>query len=354
MFRWGILGTGPVARKFVLGLRAAQGMQAVIVASRNPANAERFARELGVAKSASYEQAVEAEADAFYIATPPSEHRAHALLCLARRRPVLIEKPFAASAEDAAAIIAAAREARTFAMEAMWTRFLPAVRRIKALVDDGAIGAPRQFAGAFCAADVPDAGKNLFNPAMGGGALLHRGVYPLSLAWHLFGPVAGMTGAGRIGATGVDEDAALVATHANGALSSIRASLVATAPLDFTLAGTAGEIRVAGPIFRPFRFSLHRATPRAGGMAGSGGRMEALKEGALLQGAQQRLDFAVRALRGGGRGETHAYGGNGYHHQAEEVARCIAAGLAESPLMKLDESLAIVAAIERARAGFSA
>lgn len=349
MFRWGIFGTGPVARKFVLGLRASPGMQAVVVASRNPANAERFARELGVAKSASYEQAAEAEVDAVYIATPPTEHRAHALLCLARRRPVLIEKPLAASAEDARAIADAARAADTFAMEAMWTRFLPAMRRISALVAEGAIGEPRQFAGSFCAADVPDPAKNLFNPAMGGGALLHRGVYPLSLAWHVFGPMARIVGEGRIGATGVDEDVALVATHANGALASVRASLRATAPLDFTLSGTAGEIRVAAPIFRPFRFSLHRTTPRSGGMQG-GGRMEALKEGALLQGAQQRLDFAARLLRGGGRGETHPYAGNGYHHQAEEVARCIAAGLRESQVMPLDESVAIVAAMDRARA----
>ena len=100
MFRWGIFGTGSVARKFALGLRALGGAHAVgVVASRSAANARRFATQLGVPSAAeSYEAAAGTPGiDAFYIATPPTEHRAHALLCLSAGKPVLIEKPFAAS-----------------------------------------------------------------------------------------------------------------------------------------------------------------------------------------------------------------------------------------------------------------
>lgn len=353
MFRWGIFGTGAVARKFVLGLAAAQDMRASIVASRDPANARKFASDLGLAAAASYEEAASAELDAVYIATPPSEHARHALLCLDAGRPVLIEKPFAASSEDARAIIEAAAARNLFCMEAMWTRFLPLTRALKQAAGDGTIGEARAFAGSFCAADLPDRAKNLFNPSLGGGALLHRGIYPLSLACHLLGPVAGISGAARIGETGVDEDVALSLRHQTGALSTIRASLRANAPLDAVLSGTGGTIRIDAPIFRPFRMHIARTTPRAGEGRG-GGRLEALKEGSTMQLARQRLDFLVRLLRGqGGRTALHAYAGNGYHYQAEEVRARIAAGERESPLMPLSESLHVIEVMEQARASWT-
>jgi predicted dehydrogenase len=351
MFRWGIFGTGAVARKFVLGLRAAPDMRATIVASRRADNARKFAAGLGLAAAATWHEAAAAEVDAVYIATPPTEHAAHALLCLEAGKPVLIEKPFTASAADARAIIEAATAKNLFCMEAMWTRFLPLTRRLKAMIGEGVIGEPRALSGAFCAADVPDASKNLFNPATGGGALLHRSVYPLSLACHLLGPVADVAGTARIGDTGVDEDVALSLRHASGALSTVRASLRAAAPLDLVVSGTAGTIRLDPPIFRPFRMHVFRTTPRAG--EGSGGRFDSLKEGGLLQGAQQRLGPLVRLLRGGGRSEMHFYGGNGYHHQAEEVRARIKAGERESPIMPLAESLHIIEVMERARAQWS-
>jgi len=353
MFRWGIFGAGAVARKFVLGLAAAADMRATIVASRNAGNAKAFAAGLGLTAAESYEAAAGADIDAVYVATPPSEHARHALLCLDAGKPVLIEKPFTASSADARAIIAAATARNLFCMEAMWTRFLPLTRALKQTLADGTIGEPRAFTGSFCAADMPDAGRNLFNPAMGGGALLHRGVYPLSLACHLLGPVADIAGQARIGETGVDEDVSLSLRHESGALSTVRASLCAAAPPDAVLSGTQGTIRIDAPIFRPFRMHIARARPRTGEGRG-GGRFEALKEGALLQGAQQRLDFMVRLLRGqGGKAVLHPYAGNGYHHQAEEVRARIAGGERESPIMPLSESLHIIEVMERARAQWS-
>lgn len=350
MFRWGIFGTGQVARKFVLGLRAASGMQASIVASRNPLNAQKFAASLGGQAASSYEAAARSEAiDAVYIATPPSEHAAHALLCLEHGKPVLIEKPFTVTSTQARTIIAAAAARNLFCMEAMWTRFLPAIQALKALVAEGAIGEPRALAGAFSAADVPDAGKALFDPARGGGALLHRGVYPLSLACHLFGPVIDISGLAHLGTTGVDEDVSLTLRHQSGALSSVQASLRAAAPLDLIVAGTAATIRVEPPIFRPFRMRITRTIARTGEGKG-GGRLEALKEGGAAQRARQQLGWAVGLLQGGTRRLSHPYAGNGYHYQAEEVRTRISAGARESNIMPLAESLHIVEVMERARA----
>ena len=130
LFRWGVLGTGPVSRNFLLGLRAcAERTSVTVVASRNRSNAERFAADFGVPiVAASYEAAAAApQIDALYIATPPSEHESHALAGIAAGKPVLIEKPFAMDATSAARIIEAARGKRVFCMEAMWTRFLPLI-----------------------------------------------------------------------------------------------------------------------------------------------------------------------------------------------------------------------------------
>jgi predicted dehydrogenase len=352
MFRWGVFGTGIVARKFVLGLREAPDVHAGIVASRNHTNAQSFVQTLGGTAAESYEAAAASPAiDAVYIATPPSEHARHALLCLSHGKPVLIEKPFAATADDARAIAAAAADANLFCMEAMWTRFLPLTRTLKRLVADGGIGEPRALSGAFCAADVPDPAASLFDPARGGGALLHRGVYPLSLACHLLGSVADVSGQIRVGETGVDEDVALSLRHESGALSSLRASLRAPAPLDLVVSGTEGSVAVDPPIFRPYRMRVSRTRPRSGGRGG--GRFEPLQEGARMQRAQQQLDWAVRALRGGGKRAMHPYQGNGYHYQAEEVRTRIRAGELESPIMPLSESLHIVDVMERARAVWS-
>ncbi len=353
--RWAILGSGPVARKFTLGLRQAPDAAATLVASRDPAKAEAFARDLGLRAAASYEAAAgSGEIDAVYIATPPSSHRALALAAIAAGKPVLVEKPFAANAADAEAIVEAARSAGVFCMEAMWTRFLPLVTHLKALIAEGAIGEARSFSGSFGAATPPEPGASLFDPAQGGGALLHRGVYPLSLACHLLGPAQEFESLATLGATGVDEDSMLLLRHAGGALSTVQASLTSAMPTDCVIQGTAGMIHVAAPIYRPFRLALASVPPR-GREAPGALRAEALKEGHALQSAQQRLSGLVGLIRGRRtRRVLRPYAGNGYHYQAEELMRCLREGRTESAVMPLDESLALVRLMERARAAWGA
>ena len=267
---------------------------------------------------------------------------------------MLVEKPFAATAADAAAIAAFRPRRRGLRMEAMWTRFLPLAAELKRLVEAGAIGEPRSFSGSFGAATPPEPGASLFDPAQGGGALLHRGIYPLSLASWLLGPARALESLARIGPTGVDEDCALVLGHASGALSSVRASLSSALPTDCVIEGTEGRIEVAAPIFRPFRLTLSLVPPRGRAAAGSA-RAEALKEGHLLQSAQQRLSGVVGLLRGRrARRVLRPYAGNGYHYQAEELMRCLREGRTESATMPLDESVALVALMDRARAAWEA
>ncbi|MHA1571023.1 MAG: Gfo/Idh/MocA family protein, partial [Alphaproteobacteria bacterium] len=140
--RWGILGTGAVARKFASGVALTKGAVLQAVASRTSPNAERFAAETGAEQSFDSYQALIADqaVDAVYIGTPNHLHMEHSILCLEHGKAVLCEKPFALDAGQARTVIAKAREHSVFCMEAMWTRFIPAMRELVDLVQDGSIG----------------------------------------------------------------------------------------------------------------------------------------------------------------------------------------------------------------------
>lgn len=349
MTRWAILGTGMVARKFISDLRHAKtGATAVAVASRSFENARACAADLAVAKA--YETYAEAAAasdvDAVYIATPPALHEAHAMLALTAGKAVLIEKPFAQDAAAARRIAQKAQEQGLFCMEAMWTRFLPVMDVVRARLQDKALGELRSLSGSFGISSHPDADDSLFDPARGGGALLHRGIYPVSLASHLIGPISDVTVAGRVGDTGVDEDITLILRHENQVISTVSASLRAPAANDLTIGGTHGMLRLVKPVYRPFMLETTRSSPRKGGT--SMGRIGKLRESDLGQKLNQRLPPFLRDRLEKTSRQRVAYQGHGYHYQADEVARCLAAGTITSPLMPTQESVAILEILDQA------
>lgn len=345
--RWAILGTGVVSRKFVLGLRPLGAAARVsVVASRDPAKARAFAATFGIPAHADYAAAIARDdVDAVYIATPPSEHEAQALMAIAAGKAVLVEKPFAMDAAAAARIAEAATTAGVFCMEAMWTRFLPLMARLRDLVAQGRLGDLRSLQGSFMGSDLPGTGASLFDPARGGGALMHRGIYPLSLARHLLGPIEDVTARARIGETGVDEDCTVILRHQGGALTTLTASLRSPGANDLVLAGTRGMVQLEAPIYRPHRARLTPVTPRDGSRQGAP-RFEAARE----SGAAQRLNQMLAG--GGGQAIRAPYAGNGYHYEAAELAAHLARGETVSALMPLAESVEIMAAIDAARAQF--
>jgi len=348
-----------VSRKFVVGLKALDEPSVVtVVASRTRANAERFARDLGVPRATdNYAAAVAADdVDVVYVATPPSEHETHALLAIEHDKPVLVEKPFAIDAAAAARIAAAARAAEVFCMEAMWTRFMPLVIEIKRRVDAGSLGELRAFDASFRAAEVPDVGQSQFDANRGGGALMHRGVYGVSMARHVLGPVAGVDATARLGVTGVDEDVAAVLRHESGALSTVTASLRTSGGHGFTILGTEGRIDVRGPIYRPVSARMVAFSPRrGGGLQGSGGLLRTISEFDVAQRVRQRADGLVTMLRGPrSKRLNHPYRGNGYHYEALEVIAASARRQQESSVMPLNESIEVMAVIDAARKMWSA
>lgn len=313
--RWGILGAGNIAHAFAAGLAVAEGAELAAVGSRDGARAEAFAGRYGAARAhGSYEALVaDAGVDAVYVATPHVFHHAHTLLALEHGKAVLCEKPLALNAREAEAMAAAARSRGLFLMEAMWTRLLPHVTRALELVASGAIGEVRQLTADFGFRSEVDPASRLFDPALGGGSLLDVGVYPLWLAQALFGEPLEVASLANLGATGVDEEAAVVLRHARGQLALLFSAVRLRTPHEATLVGTEGHLRLLPPWWKPSAVLLHRA-------------------------GREPERIAPPAL------------GNGYAHEILEVGRCLREGRLESPALPLAGSLAVARTMDRLRA----
>ena len=187
--RWGILGPGSIAHKFTGGLQATPAGELVAVGSRTQQRADAFADQYGAPnRHASYEAlSTDPDIDAVYVATPHPFHQDNAILCLEAGKAVLCEKPFTINATEAGAVVACARANGVLLMEAMWSRYLPIMVQVRQWLDAGAIGEPLMVSADFgFRAGVNPAGR-LFNPALGGGALLDIGIYVVSFAAMVLG-----------------------------------------------------------------------------------------------------------------------------------------------------------------------
>jgi predicted dehydrogenase len=311
MVRWGVIGTGSIARVFAADLAFSDSGEVVAVGSRSRATADRFADELGVAgRYDTYEALVAApEVDAVYVATPHPMHHAHACLAIDAGKAVLVEKPFTMNADEALDLVRAARARDVFLMEAMWTRFLPPVAQIRRLVANGTLGEIVSVHADHGAWFPEDAGSRLFAPELGGGALLDLGVYAVSFASMVLGTPERIVALHDPAFTGVDAQTSMLFGHARGAQAVLTCTLAANGPTRAAIVGTAARIEIERPFYAPTAFTL---IPRDGEAA--------------------RSEWSCEGV--------------GLHHQADEVARCLAEGLRESPLMPVDESVSVMATMD--------
>jgi predicted dehydrogenase len=312
--RWGIIGTGKIARAFAAALKDTPGAVLVAVASRSPDAAQAFGWEFGArAAYAGYRNLVDApDVDLVYIATPHPMHAENALMALDAGKGVLCEKPFTMNLGEASQVIALARAKNLFLMEAMWTRFLPAMAEVRRIIDSGEIGKPHQVVAdfGFKADFAPE--HRIFNPALGGGALLDLGVYPLSIAAALLGPIRSVGAQAEMGPTGVDVQTGFTLKHEGGGMSVCSCSLRARTPGELTVSGERGYVRMNTMFYRAQSLSVE-----------------------LDDGTSREVPTP--------------YLGNGYVHQAIEAQRCFLAGLIESPVMPHGETLAVMAVMDEAR-----
>lgn len=312
--RWGILGPGLIARRFAREALSHTAQVITAVGSRTPGRAEVFAREFDIEKAhGDYGSLVsDPDVDAIYVATPHSHHREHALLAIAAGKHVLIEKPMTRNADEAREVFAAARAAGVFAMEAMWTAFLPHVLELKAVVERGEIGPVVGLAA--------DHGQMLnFGPThrlldrdLAGGAILDLGVYPISFAHLMLGRPQEVTAVGALTETEVDGHASIVLSYPAGTYALLDTTLWVATPCVAWLAGEHGRIVLDRQFYHPTQFHITRSD-----------------------------------------GTTWTYDGRvegGFQFQIAEAARRVAEGATESPLRSWQSTLDVVEIMDTARA----
>lgn len=309
---WAILGLGRIAHKFADDLRLAPGARLHAVASNSYERAREFAANYGAPQAfGSYEELLECPGiDIVYVATPHVGHYDATLRCLEKGLAVLCEKPLAMNARQVGAMVEAARSRKVFLMEAMWMRFIPAVAEVLERVGRGELGQLQLVTANFGFRSNFEPEARLFNKALGGGALLDIGIYPLALALLLQGRPTAVQASAIMGPTGVDETTAFTLRFGDDRMALGHATLMAHTPTDAHLYGSAGEIHLHPRFHHTSRVSF----------------------------SQSPTDL------------ERPYEGWGYHFEAVHVMDCLRAGRTESPLLPLDFSLVLMETLDAIRA----
>jgi predicted dehydrogenase len=311
--RWGIVGPGNIAAKVVEDFAVVDGARVVAVASRSLDRAQAFAERHGVDRAhGSYADILaDPDVDVLYVATPHSQHHAVALAALRAGKALLIEKAFTATTPGAAEIVDLARETGVFVMEAMWTRFQPAVVALRELVADGAIGEVRSVQADLGGTREYDPAHRLFDMSQGAGALLDLGVYVVSFAQMLLGTPERVAAAGSLAPTGADAEASLLLDYGDGRTATLMTSLRNALPGQGRVFGTGGWIDVLPRFHHPTTIVLHRT-------------------------GDEPRTITRQPL------------GAGYAHELIEVTECLRAGRTESAVMPLADTLAVQAILGEA------
>jgi predicted dehydrogenase len=258
---WGILATGGIARKFAGALPASRTGRLVAVGSRSQAAADDFAgAHGGIRAHGSYEALLaDPTVQAVYIANPHPGHLEWTLRAAAAGKHILCEKPVALNHADATRMVAAARQHQVCLMEAFMYRCHPQTARLAEMVAGGAIGELRAIHANFTVPFKFDPAHRLFDKALGGGAILDLGCYPVSFSRRMAGAATGQSfaeplsfqAAGRLNAvTGADEFAAATVTYPGGIIAQLSCSSCLPHEIRARLLGTAGWIDVPAP-FHP-------------------------------------------------------------------------------------------------------
>ena len=304
--RWGIVGPGRIADKVVRDFPLVPGAEAVAVASRSIDRAKAFAAEHDIARAhGSYRDILDdPDVDVLYIATPHPQHRAVALAALRAGKAIMVEKAFTVTPQATREIAALARENGVFAMEAMWTRFQPAVVAMRELLADGAIGEVRAVQVDLGVRNPLRPGDRFVAPELGGGALFDLTVYPINFAQMVLGDPTAVSAHGVVTDDGVDLEESVVLAFASGATATTTTTLRCATPGQARVFGTGGWIDVLPRFHHPDTIVLHR----------EGCEPEEI---------------------------TRPHVGGGYYHELVEVTECVAAGRGESAVMPLADTIAV-------------
>jgi predicted dehydrogenase len=313
-FRWGIIGTGGIARAFAIDLQRAPDHLVKAVGSRSMPNGHAFASQFpDCAAYGSYEDLVADPAiDAVYVATPHPSHVSSTLLALRAGKPVLCEKPFAVNATQAKLMIDTARDLDLTLMEAMWTRFLPHIKKVREILSNETIGeiisVEADHGQRLTALQIP----RLMSPEFAGGALLDLGIYPVSFAHMVLGVPARITASGAFTSEGVDSQTSTIFDYDSGAQAILTANMISQSPCRAVISGTLGRIEIDRTFYRPTSMRV----------------------------VHNDDSFMLY---------TNEYVGQGLREEAIEFAELVRSGKKESSLLGLDETLRIMQSMDKIR-----
>mgnify|MGYP000853825094 CR=1 FL=1 len=319
--QWGIVGTGNIANQFAQGLQLVENAKIAAVASRNVNSAKVFAQTFDIPKYyGSYEEmAKDPDIDIIYIGTPHPQHYENVMLFLEAGRAVICEKPLGVNAAQAEKMIAKAREKNVFLMEGMWTRFFPAFKKALEWVRSECLGEPRVIHAVFGYDGTVNKQQWRFRHDMAGGALLDVGIYPLALAFAMFGsdPVK-VTSSAYI-KDGVDEYNSFTFEYADGRIAVLTDGIGLKMENHVTIAGTKGIIKLGEGWWHADRVEY---TPSSENYIG-------------IAPGHDIFDMP--------------YPATGFQYEAAAVQQHFLNGLKEAPEMPLDETLKMAQMMDRLR-----
>jgi predicted dehydrogenase len=359
---WGILGTGAIAHRLAADFVHLTDGRLVAVGSRSGEQARIFGNRFGIPRRhGSYrELADDPDVQAVYIATPASSHKGDIELCLRAGKAVLCEKPLTVNAREAEEVIALARRNQVFLMEAMWTRFLPLIVRLRELLAQRVIGEVRHVMADLGSQVTFDPDSRVYSGELGGGAMLQKGVYLLSLVSMILGSPTSVKSLSVPAKTGVDEHTGILLGYPGGAMATLWCSVGVRSGRRGAIVGTQGQIDIHDPIICPSSLSLrlygsheqHLAPVKAEADPDLKARLLRYGKGSrLMRKLRERFPVLSDRILYGIRSSRMFLPpiGEGLHYQVSEVNRCLRAGKLESDIMSLNETLNIMVTVDRIR-----
>jgi predicted dehydrogenase len=343
--RWGIFGTGEISAKFVESFHYVQNAEITFVASRSKKNAEKFASIFNIPNAIEgyYEASKAKLADIVYIATPVYKHEEHSMMCIEQNVSIMVEKPFAMNSNSAKKISKAAISKSLFAMEAMWTRFLPTSVELKRRVQKKEIGDIRMVSGSFGVSKHNKFINRAKSSYQNNGSLFQLGIYPLSLSQWLFGDPSSIQALGNINNKGIDEDFSFQVRFKSGVIGNFHSSISSWSENNFQIMGTHGKISFNGPVVRPYGISIAKHKPLQPDKKNNSWFMRFRQKGLVNYFAQQ----LGKSSNISNKNYKYFYKGNGYHYQILEANFCILNAYSGSNIMPLSDSICILKTMEK-------
>lgn len=248
MIKIGVIGAGFIANKFCEAVNKGElDGKLYAIGSRSLKKAEEFKQRHRFIKAyGSYQDLYnDKDIDLIYLATPHGLHYNHMMEILDYKKNIICEKPFTLNAKQAKEVFNKAKDKNVFIMEAMWTRFLPTIRDVKKLITEDIIGDVVKLEADFCFKPNKDDDNRLFQPKLGGGALLDVGIYPITFANLFMGRPKNFDSEVKMYKTGVDIAETIYYNYPDGQ-AILKAALNYELPLEARISGTKGKVIIEG------------------------------------------------------------------------------------------------------------